>query len=328
MKNRETKNGLRPAGIFTLIAGLIFTFACKKSTPTAPSEAPATQLAMPAPHAAEGAASSAGKAAMDAEMDKHLDKKFPGDPAGKAAIKNALSALDALGDAEEKLAAINQRTMVIPAPAGFRPEPVARKVRLNLILEKSKIRAGEEPRFRLELTNVGRETIDYQEYESSMFRWGNISYSLRTIRFYLTDREGKRRKLQGALGTGRAEPIRYHAATPDSEKEMKEINAMGQASTTFRVKLRPGDTLRSLGDGDSPQEPFRTLQVSGGFKNPGIYRLHVELDDRPKPLTMGYIKFAQSLKKSIEEIQKTHERRINEALGPVSSNTATLEIVR
>jgi hypothetical protein len=302
--------------------------ACKKPTPPASLRPPetATQLPMPAPHTADGAAPSKKLADSDSEMEKLLDKKYAGKPAEKEAVKNEMRALDALGEAEEKLAAINQRTMVIPAPADFRPEPVARKVRLNLVLEKSKIRAGENPRFRLELTNVGRETINYQEYQSSIFRWGSILHSMRTIRFYLIDEKGKRLKLHPELGTGRAEPIHYHAATPDSEKEMREINALGQASTTFRVKLRPGDTLRSLGDGDSAQEPFRTLFVEGGFNKSSTYQLKVELDDRPAPLNDHYIKFALR-HSTLDEIKKTQEQQMKEALGPVSS-AATLEVVR
>ena len=289
-----------------------------------PARAPetATQLPMPAPRAADRVVAPKTRTDVNTEMEKALDKQYSGDPSGKEAARNAMSALDARLDAEDKLAAINQRTMVIPAPADFRPEPVARKVRLNLILEKSKIRAGESPRFRLELTNVGRETIDYQEYESSIFKSGSILNSLRTVHFYLTDLEGKRVKLHPALGTGRADPIRYHAATPESEREMQEINALGQASTTFSVKLQPGDSLRSLGDGNSAQEPFRTLAVQGGFKKPGAYQLRVELDDRPRPLTKVLIDSMRRLGNTLENIRELHDQEMKQALGPVSSDAA------
>lgn len=327
MNKLKTRYGLRMVGLFTLAAGLIFTAACKKSAPPAPAQAPEamTQLPMPAPHDTDGVAAAKKRAESDAEMEKHLDKEYAGKPAEKEAIKSGMRALDALGDAMERLDAINQRIMVIPAPADFRPEPVARKVRLTLILESSKIRAGEAPRFRLELTNVGREAIDYQEYESSIFKWGSILHSISTIHFSLTDQAGKRRKLHADLHPGRAASMRYHKATPESEKEMQEIIALGKASTTFKVKLRPGDTLRSLGDGNSAQEPFRTLFVEEGFNKPGVYQLQVELDDRPTPLSAGYIEAALEFS-SLDEIKKTHERRMSEALGPVSS-TAKLEVV-
>lgn len=263
---------------------------------------------------------------VDVEMEKVLDQEYPASPAAKEAARNGMRALDARIDAEDRLAAINQQEMVLPAPAGFQPEPVARKVRLKIILEKSRIQSGEEPRFRLELTNVGRETIDYREHQSSIFKGGSILYSLDTIRFYLTNGAGAKAKLRPALGVGRSEPFRKLASTPDSENKMTEANAAGQASTTFRVKLRPGETLRSLGDGNSTLEPFRTLRVEGGFKKPGKYVLKVELDDRPKPLNEHYIKLALSFS-TLDEIKRTHARRLSEALGPVSAE-APLEVAR
>jgi hypothetical protein len=317
---------LKKLNVVLLIGVLAAVAACKKSAPPAIERAPekATELPMPSSRQVE-AEMAPISVSRDAAMERALEKRYPGRPAEQEAVRSAMSAVDALGDARKKLDALNQRIMVIPAPADFRPESVARKVRLNLILEKATIRAGENPRFRLELTNVGRETIDYQEYESSIFKWGSILHSIRTIRFYLTDQVGKRLKLRTDLYHGQASPVQNHTATPESEKEMQEINALGQASTTFRVKLRPGDTLRSLGDGDSAQEPFRTLFVQGGFKKPGVYQLQVELDDRPKPLNKHYIEYALKFS-SLDEIKKTQEREFKEALGPLSSNV-TLEVL-
>lgn len=302
MTKRTTNDNLR---LFTLAAGLVLAAACKKSTPPAPVPAPAAadQLSMP--------------------PSRPPDSR----PAPEGTALEGMKRLDALGDAQAKLAEIDQRTMVIPAPPDFKPEPIARKIRLNLILEKSKIRAGEEPRFRLELTNVGREPIDYQEYESSIFKGGSILHSMRTISFYLTDKTGKRLDLLPALGKGRPAPVEYHAAKPDSEKEMLASNAMSQASTTFKVKLLPGETLRSLGDGDSAQEPFRTLRVEEGFSKPGTYQLQVKLDDRPSPLTKSYLKFALR-RRSLDEIKKSHAEEMKEAVGPASSNAVTLTVTR
>ncbi len=265
--------------------------------------------------------------AKDPEMERALDKRYAGKPAEKEAMRNTMAELDARLNAEDRITEINQRSMVVPAPADFRPEPIARKIKLKLVLEKSKIKVGENPRFRLELTNIGREPINYQEYESSIFKGGSIGYSMRTISFYLTDKRGKRLDLLPAMGTGRAEPIRYHDATPKSEEEMRETNARSQASTTFRVKLLPGETLRSLGDGDTAQEPFRTLRVEEGYEKPGTYRLQVELDDRPHPLSKEYIKAALT-HSTLEKIHESHERRLKKALGPVSSNTVTFEVER
>lgn len=227
----------------------------------------------------------------------------------------------------DEMAEIDRRTMVSPAPPDFRPEPVARKIRLKLVLEKSKIRAGESPRFRLELTNVGREPIIYQELEATIFKWGSLWDSMRTISFLLVDPRGKELDLLPPLPTGRAEPTRYHDATPESEEKMRRNNALYAASSKFKVKVLPGETLRSLGDGDSAQEPFRTLRVQEGFEKPGKYTLRVVLDDRPAPMNDIYIKALLKIR-TMAEIQSSFDQRLKEALGPVSTDNLPLEVVR
>lgn len=227
----------------------------------------------------------------------------------------------------DEIAEIDRRTMVSPAPPDFRPESAARKIRLKLILEKPKIRAGESPRYRLELTNVGREPIVYQELEATIFKWGSLWDSMRTISFLLVDRRGKELQLRPPLPTGRAEPTRYHDATPESEEQMRRNNALYAASSKFKVKLLPGETLRSRGDGDSAQEPFRTLRVKGGFKKPGKYTLRVVLDDRPKPMNDIYIKSLLKIR-TMAEIQRDHDLLMKDALGPVSTDSLSLEVVK
>ncbi|MBI5247689.1 MAG: hypothetical protein HY923_10955 [Elusimicrobia bacterium] len=305
--------------IAALAALLALSSSCKKAPAPAPvkSEAAAT-LPMPA--------TRQSKAAGEADMQRELEKQYPGNPAKQKAMLNLMNALGAQGDEEKRLAEINQRTMVLPASPDFKPEPVARKIRLTLVLEKTKIRTGENPRFRLELTNVGRETIDYQENQSSIFRWGGIGYSMRTIHFYLTDRKGKRLDLFPALGRGRVAPVQYNTP-PMSDKEMLESNARGLAANSFKVRLLPGATLRSLGDGDTAQEPFRTLLVEEGYEKPGTYRLQVELDDRPSPLSPAIIKVALK-HRTLEQIHESYARKAKDALGPVSSNAVTFEVAR
>ncbi len=323
MNNFKHRNALRFAGLCALTAGLAFASACKKSAPATPVPENSARLPMPAARQDEAATA----AAKEAEMQRELEKRYPGKPAEQKATRDTMAALDAQADEEKKLAEINQRTMVLPAPADFKPEPVARKVRLTLLLEKTKIRAGENPRFRLELMNVGRESIDYQEYESSIFKGGSIGHSMQTISFFLTDRNGNSLDLIPASSWGRASPVQHHNAAPASEKKMLESSAKSAASTSFRVKLRPGETLRSLGDGDTVQEPFRTLRVEAGYGKPGTYQLQVKLDDRPRPLTSGYIKAALTFS-TLEQIHAEHARRTKDALGPVSSNTVTFEVTR
>ncbi|MBI2384558.1 MAG: hypothetical protein HYV14_00955 [Elusimicrobia bacterium] len=239
----------------------------------------------------------------------------------KHPVPDEIKKLDALVDADQRLEDKNTRTMVSPAPAGFTPEPIGRKVHLRLVLEKTKIRVGEPVRYRLEMTNVGRAPINYIEYDSSVFRWGGLLDSLRTIRFMLTDAKGRSHRLEPTLG-GRTEPLKPMSA-PFTAEQMAESTA----STTFRARIGPGETLRSLGDGDSPSEPFRTMIVRNEFKTPGRYRIHVEFDDRPRPLTETYIEMALHYK-TLEAIKKDHAKWVADALGPISTDPVELEIVR
>ncbi|MBI2787044.1 MAG: hypothetical protein HYX59_00050 [Elusimicrobia bacterium] len=274
------------------VALLIVSAACKRSSAPPPeSSAPPAPLAMP----------------------KHSDEKRP--------VPDEIKKLDALVDADKRLEDRNTRMMVSPAPAGFIPEPLERKVRLKLVLEKTKIRVGEAVRYRLEMTNVGRAPINYIEYDSSVFRWGGLLHSMRTIKFLLTDSSGKTHRLEPALG-GRHSPMKRMDAPFTAQQQ-----AESTASTTFRVRIGPGETLRSLGDGDSPSEPFRTMVVRNEFKTPGRYRIHVELDDRPGPITESFIKLTSSFQ-SPETTRKQHAQRVADALGPISTETILLEIVR
>lgn len=275
------------------LAALLIVFAaCKQpSAPMPESSAPAVSLAMPT----------------------RSDERRP--------VPDEIKKLDALIDADKRLEDKNTRTMVSPASAGFIPEPVERKVRLKLILEKEKIRVGEAARYRLEMMNVGRAPIDYIEYDSSVFRWGGLLHSIRTIKFLLTDSSGRTHRLEPALG-GRHAPMKRMDAPFTAQQQ-----AESTASTTFRVRIGPGETLRSLGDGDSPSEPFRTMVIRNEFKTPGRYRIHVELDDRPGPLTESFIKLASSFQPP-ETTRKQHAQRVADALGPISTETVVLEVVR
>lgn len=275
-----------------LTASLVLFAACKKAPPAPESRPAGVDLAMPATRGAE-----------------------------KGPVPEEIRKLDALIDADIRLAEWNRRMMIIPAPPDFKPAAAARKIELRLVLEKTKLRVGESPRFRLELINVGRDPIDYIEYESSVFRWGGILHSIKTIRFIMTDEKGQSRMLWPVLG-GRVEPIKQLSGPLSLAAE-----AESKASTTFRVKILLGETLRSLGDGDSAAEPYRTMLLRDEFKTAGRKRIHVELDDRPEPLDAGYLELASKYR-PIDQIRRNHAERLAVALGPVTSNVVELEVVK
>ena len=232
--------------------------------------------------------------------------------------------------AEDKQAVIDQQTMVTPAPAGFHPEPDARKIRLTLILEKSMIRRGERPRFRLEMTNVGREPIKYSDLHDSFFKSGYLD-STDKIRFQLTDPLGRKSRLSSpmVLGSFRPEEIKFPPGMTDADKAKwaENINRRSQGSSHLNVTLAPGETLRSYGDGYSPRVPFLTLTSAVKFDTPGAYKIQVEFDDRPPPLTDRYIKNSLGFS-TLEETRRSHERMMKEALGPVTSNGVSFEVMR
>lgn len=240
--------------------------------------------------------------------------------------------MELVGAAEDRLAEANRRTMVKPAPAGFTPEPVDRKVRLRLVLEKSKIRVGERPRFRLEMTNIGREPIEYFESRSSLFvKDGGLLDTL-TMEMHLSDGRNKRiRLLPPPLGSSEGLPPKKREGNALSQAEQArrfdEINSEGQARATFRVLLNPGDTLHSVGDDDSPVDNFKTLRTKQKFDVPGAYQLEVTLDDRPMPLDEEFINTLMRAGESREKIMNTYAERVKAALGPASARAA-LEVVR
>lgn len=329
---------LKKQNIYLLASVLVFASACKRSEPPPSTQAPEPSILLPMPPSrTPEAPPEQASAARDVDLERALDKRYAGDPSEKAAVRKTMNELDAKLDAQDRLAEINRRNMVTPAPPGFKPDPVARKVRLRLILEKNKIRAGERPRVRLEMTNVGRTTIEYSELRSSFFVKDGGLLDSDVMRFYLVDSRKKRTELlpptfPPAAAAGRpgekleAPPRGLTGAQLD--KWFTETNAMGQAHATFKVKLLPGETLHSVGDDDSPVENFKTLITEKGIVDtPGTYRLHVELDDRPEPLDKDFIDFSLSFS-TLEEIHKSHDRRIKDALGPVSSNRVTLEVTR
>ena len=263
-------------------------------------------------------------------MNRLIEKKYAVNPVEKEAALRDIAQLNALDDAEKKLAEIYRRTMIFSAPANFKPEAFARKIRLKLILEKSTIRKGGHPRYRLEMTNVGREAIDYQEYDSSLFVKNAGMGDSRVMHLYFTDPRGHRaRSVDPHWPSGKSDDMKYlpnDLPEADKKKWLAETAAMSEASNHFQVKLMPGETLHSIGDDDSPVENFRTFLPQSDYHEPGTYRLQVELDDRPRPMSKNFIEVNLRTGSSLKELERDHNRQMRDAFGPVSSNVATFEV--
>lgn len=262
-------------------------------------------------------------------MAKALDQRYPGDKAKQEDMRGAMRQLDAKLAAEDRLAAIHQRRMVAPASPDFKPEPVDRKIVLRLVLENGKIKAGGRPRVRLELTNVGRKPLDYSETRSSFFVMDGGLLDSPTIRFYVKGARSNWSQLlpptiapPAAPGATLRRPSPPKGLTPaELDQWFEDTNAMGQAHASFKVKLLPGETLRSVGD-DARAGGFKTLRSEDSFRTPGLYRLKVELDDRPAPLTKEFIDYMLETGSTMEQIYAGHKEESRNALGPASAEAA------
>jgi hypothetical protein len=331
----ESRAHRRARGLWALNLGLILVFCGCKKAPVPQSEIASPtpeQLAMPP---AQREATFPLK--DDAALNRLIDQRYGSSDSQQAKeLKQLVSQLGALSVAENKLAELHRKTMVVSAPPDFTPKDADRKVQLRIVLEKSKIRVGERLRFRLEMTNIGRKELLYRESRSSLFVKNASLHNSYDMLFRLTDPRGKRIEMLSApipsdFNGARKSEIEYLPnGMPENEKEkwLIETNALGQAHATFKVKLLPGETLHSIGDDDSPIENFRTLFSESEFDKPGVYHLQVELDDRPKPLSEGYVKALIESGETLDQIQSEHDQRLKDALGPVASNDVQFEVTR
>lgn len=307
-------------GIFLALS----IMACKRS-----EQAPDKAASLPMP------SSTPAPAGEKAGLEEALEQRYPGDAAKQEDTRVGMRQLDAKLAAEDKLAEINRRIMVTPALPDFKPEPVDRKVKLRLVLETSKIKKGGRPRVRLEMTNVGRQPLDYSETRSSFFVKDGGLLDSPTISFFVKGARTKWRELlpptipaPAPPGEGRRRSSPPSGLTPaELENWFEEINAMGQAHATFKVRLLPGETLRSVGDDDAGPTGFKTLLSEDSFGTPGAYRLKVVLDDRPAALTKEFIEYLVETGSTMEQIRAGHKEESRNALGPVSAE-ATFEVTK
>lgn len=248
-----------------------------------------------------------------------------------------------LAPAREAKAARDRAELVRPAPAGFKPENVDRRIRLRLIAQKEMMRVGENFWYRLELQNVGRKPLLWYE-KSSIFKHGRIGDS--PMKFFVRRPDGKEWELSPPLPhLGRRRMGLFPPGTsPAKEARLfKRIVAMGNMNE-LSINLFPGETLvtrpwarRSPEEadaiyarGEDPdaaiQGQYRELPTSLRFDQKGTYRIRVVYDDSPWPLTEENIRSSE--KYGISRKDKLENQRFAEenALGPVQSNIVNLEV--
>jgi len=255
-----------------------------------------------------------------------------------------------------------RRNFIRPAPPGFRPEQVSRKVKLTLVSEKTMVRKGETFRYHLKMQNIGQQPIHFHEPNSDFLLGQHMSSK---YNFFVTPLGGRERKMLEALVLG--PPGGYQKEIPEgavmtaSERTawVRRKIAEERVKTELDATLIPGETLVSRKWGGLAGS-FNELSTDFKFDKPGIYEIRAVYDDRP-PLPPGEeirrmaAKHASSpsknervdqelemLQKEIastqngiaadyrnhpEEELKRYNRIASKALGLVESNVVTLRVV-
>lgn len=134
--------------------------------------------------------------------------------------------------------------LVLQPRGGWLPEAAPRRLSLQLLSEKTSIRAGEPFGYRLEMRNTGRDALVFKEASPSFIKEGSLCGP--DFRFY-------------AAAPGRSEalvPCEPSAPTPEGGLELV---------------LRSGEYLRTR-----PAGKFRPLRTPLRFDRAGTYRLRVE----------------------------------------------------
>lgn len=316
----------------------MLAFACGKSQP--PENRPTPSLEMPSHSAIPDPRRNVSADEItrtSPEMERALTDRYGSDENKKRDVRAALAQADRTIELEKNLDAENQRDLVLPRRPDFVPAPSDRKGSLRVILSKQKIRPGELLRFRLELENVGRKPFDYREFKPSIFKSGGLDDS-DFMHFFVVDPHGETHELIPAAASDKlhTKPVRSPRMV-----EMRPPNTHGEsgphiadsllgndASNHFLIHLEPGETLRSLGDGNPSGRDFRTLFCEQDFTIPGRYRLVVRFDDRPDPPTVGNMKSATARLQASEEELETYKEQLKDALGPLESNAESFEVVR
>lgn len=281
--------------------GIFILAGCRQSPPTNPTDSTSHSQEMPSKF--EGFKEFIKKKGLSPEREKA-----------------ALESVDEMRRQDDQ-SALDRQELIRPAKPGFSPANAKHKIQLVLTLEKSMIRRGENPRFRLELTNVGRETFHYSEIHGSFFKTGVISMS-RDLQFNLKNPSGKEKLLiTAAMGSGSPQEIFFPADWSEERKShsVAEFNRRAKADSELSVDLLPGETLHTRGE--SRGDPFRSLISNGDYTQPGTYRIRVSFES---DFVLKQIKPWMSAKQQAI-VQK---RRAAESMPPTHSNEVVFEVTQ
>ncbi|MFA6317914.1 MAG: hypothetical protein WC943_10885, partial [Elusimicrobiota bacterium] len=192
--------------------------------------------------------------------------------------------------------------LVRPAPKDFKPEG-RRKIRLVLIPKQRRLKTGENFWYRLELQNVGKEPILFDD-RPSFWKIGN---RFMPCHFYITPPDGKevRGNLVEDFMDSREKTIVLpdHLTTDEARRKyaaeiVKEEGNRRSRLLHLHVNLQPGETLVTRAwrfgtfdeqyertkAGEHPHPPisgdFRELALENlAFDQPGTYKVKATYED-------------------------------------------------
>lgn len=314
----------RPGVLVLLGVGLIFSAACKK--------APATPAAQPAETGTIPSTPTPPAPPFPRKLLSESEQiaRIKSSPTLTAEQKSTLLATVPESVARDQQEIKDRRELVLPPPAGWKPESVRLKIRLTLIPEKTMVHKGAKFRYRLETQNVGKEPVTFFEDRSAFVKSGSLYGSW--YRFYATLPDGREKQLRGAIDFSDESPLQeYHfpSTMTSAEKDaaFKKIQLQETAEDGIALQLLPGETLVTRPDPPPPNR-FRDLDTSFKFDKPGTYRIKVAFEDPPpKPDTEEHIQAMIKNGVPRERVMKLHEKSVQDSLGIVESNMVSLEVV-
>lgn len=235
--------------------------------------------------------------------------------------------------------------LVRPAPAGFKPESVDRKIKITLIPQKTIMRRGERFWYRLEMQNVGREPIDFGGFP--FFDSGNEIYG--PFEFFVTPPGGKAalmRRIPAMSAPFGSSAIKFPVHYTDEMKAaaFKKMQWESQAVVTS-VRINPGEIMVTLPwryvepvtadnmhrRGLNPNAVpgiFRELPSTYDFKLPGTYRIKAVYSDPPlKPSSEDFFRSMEEEGVSRKDVLASYAEINKRRLGIINSNSVVIEVV-
>ena len=259
-------------------------------------------------------------------------------------------------EVKEAVRKAERKEMVRPAPPGFVPLAVDKKVRLSLTVKNTTIRAGERIWYKLELQNVGRKPVTVWEARSALKN--PLEASTPDWDCYVTDPGGQRKI---AVTGDFVEQIvaghrpRRNIKVPGSEQMTEEevqawIRRDGwrrEAEADLDVVLQPGETVASLpwrwitneeyldrfnrGEAElypRPPGEFRELLTDYRFKAPGRYKLQFVFESiPPDPPTEAELWEDARRGLTRASSMKRYQLKVDGYVGLLNSNEVEITVV-